>query len=240
MNGCISAKEAIPEILRKAKQDFDAACGKAVTRAKQGKKHKGNPSRNILQEYGVLFPNENDDYDSDSSDDVSTHLTKPDLIRAIPKNKEEETSQLEMAMQASMITSNRLPVTGNDYKFPGNLHSEYNIPNQGQYANYNLLPEAQYNLHNLPAQHHIGVPPIGNLDYVHDRLYPLPVPFGYPGVNYNFGNEVGVHNYGNVSDTVPATCPGTSTVDIRETNSSKNSDESAAMALLNLNNATQK
>ena len=123
MNGCIPAKEVIPEILRKAKQDFDAACGKAVTRTKQGKKHKGNPSCNILQEYGVLFPNENDDYDSDSSDDVSTHLAKPDLIRAIPKNKEEETSQLEMAMQASMITSNRQPVTGNDYKFPANLYS---------------------------------------------------------------------------------------------------------------------
>lgn len=173
MKGCIPAKEAIPEILRKAKQDFDATCGKAITRAKQKKKHKGNPSHNILKEYGVLFPNENDDYESDSSDDVSAHLAKPDLIRAIPKNKEEETSQLEMALQASMITSNCQPVTGNDYKFPGNLYSEYNFPNQGQYANYNLLPEAQYNLHNLPVQHQIGVPPVGNSQYVHDRLYDL-------------------------------------------------------------------
>ena len=102
----------------------------------------------------MLFPNANDDYDSDSSDDVLTPL-EPDLIRAIPKKKEAETSQPEMAMQASMITSNRLPVIGNDYKFPGNLHSEYNIPNQGQYANNNLLPEAQYNLHKLPAQQHL-------------------------------------------------------------------------------------
>ena len=61
-NGCVPAKEAIPEILRKAKQDFDATCGKAITRTKQKKKHKGNPSRNVLQEYGVLFPSENDDY----------------------------------------------------------------------------------------------------------------------------------------------------------------------------------
>ena len=106
-------------------------------------------------------------------------------------------------MQASMITSNCQPVTGNDYKFPGNLYSEYNFPNQGQYANYNLLPEAQYNLNNLPVQHQIGVPPVGNSQYVHDRLYPLPVPFRYPGVNYNFGNEVGVHNYDNVNNAVP-------------------------------------
>ena len=40
MNGRIPAKEAIPDILCKAKQDFDAACGKAVTCAKQGKSTK--------------------------------------------------------------------------------------------------------------------------------------------------------------------------------------------------------
>ena len=170
MNGCIPAKEAIPEILRKAKQDFDATCGKAITCAKQKKKHKGYPSRNILKEYGVLFPNENDDYESDSSDDVSTHLAKPDFIRAIPKNKEEETSQLEMAMQASMITSNCHPVTGNDYKFPGNLYSEYNFPNQGQYANYNLLPEAQYNFTQFTCSAPDWGTPVGNSQYVHDRL----------------------------------------------------------------------
>ena len=248
MNGRIPGKEAIPEILRKAKQDFDAICGKVVTRAKQKKKHRGNLSRNVLEEHGVLFPNETDDYDSDSSDD-SSHLAKPDLIRAVPKNKEEKTSQLEMAMQASMITSNRQQVTGNDYNFPV-IQSEYNFPSQGQYANFNLVPQPQYNLYNVPAQYNIGAPHSVNMHYVHDRLYHMPVPFVHAGVNYNFDNEeAGVHNDGDVSRTaVTATYPSTSTVTTStETNSSKDdqgmqnySDESAAMALLNLNTEIQK
>ena len=38
MNGCIPAKEAIPEILCKAKQNFDATCGKAISHAQNKRK----------------------------------------------------------------------------------------------------------------------------------------------------------------------------------------------------------
>ena len=104
-NGHIPGKESIPEILRKAKQDFDAICGNVISRIKK-KRNKGNPSRNVLVEHSVLFPNASSD--SDSSDDASQsklpiNLKRNDLInRAVPKNKEEETNQLEMAMQASI------------------------------------------------------------------------------------------------------------------------------------------
>jgi hypothetical protein len=155
-NGRIPGKESIPEILRKAKQDFDATCGNVISRVKK-KRNKGNPSRKVLVEHGVLFPNASSD--SDSSDDASQsklpiNLKRNDLInRAVPKNKEEETNQLEMAMQASIITgSHRQPVdTGNDYNFQANQTGYINVPPQGQYANYNLTPQAQYNLYNIPA-----------------------------------------------------------------------------------------
>ena len=62
-----------------------------------------------------------------------------------------------MAMQASIITSNRQQVTGNDYNFPV-IQSEYNFPSQGQYANFNLVPQPQYNLYNVTAQYSIDAP----------------------------------------------------------------------------------
>jgi hypothetical protein len=53
-NGRIPGKESIPEILRKAKQDFDATCGNVISHVKK-KRNKGNPSRNVLVEHGYCF-----------------------------------------------------------------------------------------------------------------------------------------------------------------------------------------
>ena len=195
-----------------------------------------------------MFPNASSD--SDSSDDASQsklpiNLKRNDLInRAVPKNKEEETNQLEMAMQASIITgSHRQPVdTGNDYNFQANQTGYINVPPQGQYANYNLTPQAQYNLYNVPA------PQYDFTNVAHN--VPYHMPFILPNSSEQYLDNANASNSTVTVDTY-TNCSTATTSTESETNSNKDDqgqglnysdffgEEYAAMAL-NLNKENRK
>ena len=106
MNGRIPAKNAIPEIVLKACEDFDATCGQVDTCVKQ-KPHKGNHAKTMLEERGVICPEVKTTSDcSDANNDFTNEFTQSDLVRAIPKNQDVEKGQLEMAINASMQYTN--------------------------------------------------------------------------------------------------------------------------------------
>ena len=93
-------KDAIPDILKKACEEYEGKCGQSIRRAKT----KGNPVKKTLQGHGIVFPSTSQ-RDSESEDEEfwekpESKVTKQsDIARAIPSNTDEEKSQLEPSGQ---------------------------------------------------------------------------------------------------------------------------------------------
>lgn len=110
-HGRIPGKHEIPSILFTALEDYDATCGQALI-AKTRCKSKGNPTKETLEQYGITFPTRAESTvqsmrtecgfcSSQSCVEKSIDI-KSDIYRTLPNNEEEEHSQLELAISASM------------------------------------------------------------------------------------------------------------------------------------------
>lgn len=100
MNGRIPGKDAISDILKKAREEYEGKCDQAVRRAKR----KGNPAKKTLQEHGIIFPCTSQMDSEFSESDGEEFCGKPepkvteqsDIVRSTPANTDEEKTQLEL------------------------------------------------------------------------------------------------------------------------------------------------
>ena len=104
-HGRIPGKHEIPSILFTALEDYDATCGQALI-AKTRCKSKGNPTKETLEHaiwYHFSYPRRvNRAINANRMRILVISKLCRKVYRTLPKNEEEEHSQLELAISASM------------------------------------------------------------------------------------------------------------------------------------------
>ena len=151
MNGKIPGKQSISDVLRKATEEYNKDCDQTIKRAK---KRKGNPAKKILEDHGIQFPGTSEISSDSEAEDFHKVKQSPDLRRAMPKTTEEEESQLELALHASLHAKN---VTGlasstlhrstniDQATVPMPMYPYYPMPNFGHYGPAPFMqPNRQY------------------------------------------------------------------------------------------------